>query len=174
MKKFLCLSLIFTLLFLTACAGTHEPADVENSAEPKETVSPAVESEDLYQGDEVVSTAEINYYSIFTNESKEAVEGFAATVKQQILDKDWAGLSENVVYPITVGGKTYANKSEFASADWDSILSAEFINSIKEESCENLFSNSDGAMLGNGEVWISEWLDSSNESMGLKVIAINA
>lgn len=174
MKKLLCISLIIILIFLTACAGNTEAQKPESSAEPEESAAP---TEELYEGDEVVSTAnieDINYYSVFTNEDKATVESFAKTVRQQILDKDWAGLADNVLFPITVSGKTYSSKEEFAAADWDSILTAEFLKDIQDETCENMFSNSEGVMLGMGEVWISEHLDENFESLGLKVIAINA
>lgn len=174
MKKLLCISLIIILIFLTACAGNTKTQTPESSAEPVESAAP---TEELYEGDEVVSTAnieDINYYAVFTNEDKATVESFAKTVRQQILDKDWAGLADNILFPITVGGKTYSSKEEFAAADWDSILTAEFLKDIQDETCENMFSNSEGVMLGMGEVWISEQLDENFESLGLKVIAINA
>lgn len=178
MKKLLCISLILMLIFLAACAGSTEAPEPEvtNSAETAEPSAPA-ETEELYEGDEVVSTAnidDINYYAVFTNEDKATVESFAKTVRKQILDKDWAGLADNVLFPITVSGKTYNSKAEFVAADWNSILTAEFLKDIEEETCENMFSNSDGVMLGMGEVWISEHLDDNFESCGLKVIAINA
>lgn len=172
MKRFICvLSLVLMLLLLVACAKVSDTHDAQATDKPEKTVAP---TEELYVNDEVVSTAEINYYSVCTNEDKETVESFAASVREQILSKDWEALSENVSYPITVSGKTYANKDEFAAADWDSILSDEFFKDIEEESCENLFCNSDGIMLGMGEVWIAEHLGDNNESLGLKVIAINA
>ena len=77
MKKLLCISLIITLIFLTACAGNTETQKPESSAEPAESAAP---TEELYEGDEVVSTAnieDINYYSGFTNEDKTTVESFS-------------------------------------------------------------------------------------------------
>ncbi len=172
MKRFITVfSLVLMLLLLVACGKASDTHNAQITDKPEKTVAP---TEDIYVDDEVVSTAEIDYYSICTNEDAETVESFAASVREQILNKDWKGLSENVSYPITVSGKTYADKAEFAAADWDSMLSDEFIKDIEEESCENLFCNSDGIMLGMGEVWIAEQLDDNYESMGLKVIAINA
>lgn len=176
MKKLLCISLILMLIFLTACAGTAKEPEVTSSAAPEKTSAPAP-TEELYEGDEVVSTTnigDINYYSVFTNEDKATVESFAKNVRQQILDKDWAGLADNVLFPITVGKKTYNNKEEFVAADWNGILTEDFLKDIQDETCENMFSNSEGVMLGMGEVWISEQLDDNFESLGLKVIAINA
>lgn len=170
MKKWIYISLVLMLIFLTACGAktnTADTADTPNTAKPEET-------ETVTETDEVVSSAVIDYYSLCTNEDSQTVESFAATVRQQILDKDWSALADNIAFPITVGDRSYANKDEFVAADWSSILSAEFFESIENESCENLFCNYQGIMLGNGEVWISEPLDASNKSMGLKVIAINA
>ena len=167
MKKFICITLVLMLIFLTACAAQSETADTQPTAKPAESDVPE-------ETEEVVSTAEIDYYGLFTNEDAETVESFVAEVRQQIVDRDWEGLSDNVLYPITIANTTYSSKEEFLAADWDSILSDEFFKAIEEENCENLFCNSDGVMLGNGEVWISEQLDENFESYGLKVIAINA
>ena len=166
MKKFICITLVLMLLFLTACAGAAQPEEAEAAAEPSQSAEPA-------ETEEVVSTAEIDYYAVATDEDSETVESFAAEIRQQILDKDWNGLADNTLFPITVAGVTYENKDAFAAADWDSILGDSFIQAIEEESCENLFCNSDGIMLGNGEVWFAEHLDDNFESLGLKVIAIN-
>lgn len=168
MKKALCiLGFILILFTLTACGGNAN-TDVQSADTPDET-----ENSNVSEYEEVESENEVNYYSVCTNETPETVESFAATVRKQILDKDWESLSENVSYPITVKGNTFNNKNEFAAADWDSIMLPEFYEDVEGESCENLFCNSDGIMLGNGSVWISEQLNESNESNGLKVIAIN-
>lgn len=168
MKKALCiLGFILILFTLTACGGNAN-TDVQSADTPDET-----ENSNVSEYEEVESENEVNYYSVCTNETPETVESFAATVRKQILDKDWESLSENVSYPITVNGNTFRNKSEFASADWDNIMTPEFYKDIEGESCENLFCNSDGIMLGNGSVWIAELLNGTAESNGLKVIAIN-
>lgn len=166
MKKTICLSLILMLLFLAACSAQSENSDAQTTPKPVQSAVPK-------ETEEVVSTAEINYYELFTNEDAETVESFAAEVRQQIVDRDWEGLSDNILFPITISTKAYNSKEEFLAADWDSILSEEFFNAIEEENCENLFCNYEGVMLGNGEVWISEQLDDNNVSCGLKVIAIN-
>lgn len=166
MKKTICLSLILMLLFLAACSAQSENSDAQTTSKPVQSTVPD-------ETEEVVSTAEINYYELFTKEDAKTVESFAAEVRQQIVDRDWESLSDNILFPITISNKTYNSKKEFLAADWDSILSEEFFHAIEEENCENLFCNYEGVMLGNGEVWVSEQLDDNNVSCGLKVIAIN-
>ena len=115
-----------------------------------------------------------DFYAVCTKLSKAEVEGFASTVKQEILDKDWKGLSEKIAYPITIGNTTYKSSVEFAAADFDVKLSNAFMEAVGAESCKEMFCNAKGIMLGeNGEIWISEVLNEDMSSQGLKVIAIN-
>lgn len=114
-----------------------------------------------------------NIYEVCTSLPKAEVEAFAGQVKQQIVNHDWKGLSENISYPITVGGTTYQNSDEFAAGNFEESLSQKFVDAIEAETCTDMFCNWQGIMMGNGEVWISEVLNDDSSSQGLKVTAIN-
>ena len=110
------------------------------------------------------------------------VESFALEIKQQILDGDWNGLSEKIAYPITIGEVEYADAKEFASADWNTILSKDFITAIENESCQNMFCNYEGIMFGDGQIWFSQVMNEevtpeeaadSSRTGTLKITAIN-
>lgn len=147
---------------ITTEADTDMDAENQNVDTVEET--PAGESAD---------TSDADYYAGSTNFSKSEVENFANVVKQQILNKNWSGLTENIAFPITVGDVTYTNSSEFMAADWNALLGEDFYAAIEKETCQDMFHNYQGIMLGDGQVWIAEILDASGVSQGLKVTAIN-
>lgn len=115
-----------------------------------------------------------DYYSACTSYTKAEVETFAKTVKQQILDKNWEGLSENISYPIRVGGVFYSNKMAFLEQDFDAAFSEEYYDAIEKESCVDMFCNYQGIMMGEtGQLWLAGVWDDATESVRLKIIAIN-
>ena len=114
------------------------------------------------------------YYEGTTNLSKAEVEGFAKEVRKQVLEGDWAGISEKLIYPITIAGITCRNANEFLALNLDTRVSEDFLKKIAEEDCENLFHNWQGIMMGDtGEIWFAEVLNDAYMSEGLKITAIN-
>lgn len=127
------------------------------------------ETQELEESLESQSTQDFYWMCNF---SKDEVEDFAKEVKQQILDYDWEGLSEKILYPITIGEMTYETKEKFAAEEFT--FDDRFRKLLQEESCEDMFCNWQGMMLGEtGQVWISEFLNEDLSSQGLKVYGIN-
>lgn len=92
----------------------------------------------------------------------------------RFFNKDWNGLADHVVYPMTIGNQTYANRTEFVNVDWDIVLGTDFYASIKEEDCVDMFCNSQGIRLGEtGQVWIAGVWDEDLGHTDLKVIKLN-
>lgn len=48
-----------------------------------------------------------------------------------------------------------------------------FLEAIRGEACEDMFSNAQGIMMGDGNVWISEILDENLASRRSKVYGMN-
>ncbi len=115
----------------------------------------------------------VDYYSVCTNYSKYEVEQFAKQVREFIIAEDWERLSEYVVYPITMAGVTYEDSTSFLAAPFGIQLDKDSIESIRNESCTDMFCNYAGIMMGNGEVWIGEVLNEDYSSVGLHVIGLN-
>lgn len=114
------------------------------------------------------------YYEIATGFKKTVVEAYASEIRTQIIEQDWAGISEKIFYPITIAGTIYQNAEEFLAEDWNRVMTKEFVQSIEAENCENMFHNWQGIMMGEtGEIWFAEVLNDDLESQGLKIIAIN-
>jgi len=94
-------------------------------------------------------------------------ETFAKEVKQQILDYDWEGLSDEILYPITIGERVYQTKEEFLKEKFT--YDDQFRKWLEKENCEDLVWSEQGIMLGEtGQVWIGE-----TPLKELKVFAIN-
>ncbi len=100
-----------------------------------------------------------NRYSDFFFTNENAVEDFMKTAKAAILrgDKNW--IANNVRYPLktTLDGNTPVTIKNAAQMieNFDRIFHPEFKNSIKPLCSCNLFTNYQGAMLGNGQIWIN-------------------
>jgi hypothetical protein len=119
-----------------------------------------------------LNSDDVDYYSVSTSKSKQEVEVFAKAVKTSILNDDWLTISKMTAYPITIQGVEYVDAESLANTDL--VLGEEYKKALEAASCENLFANSQGIMIGDGEVWIGEILDQDMQSEGLKIIAINA
>lgn len=112
-------------------------------------------------------------YAVCTSKSVWEVERFARKVKEQILLGDFQGLSKEIAYPITIDGITYQDEEAFLKADFAGNLKQEILAELEAESCEGMFANMQGIMLGNGCVWIGEVMNDDLTSQGLKVITLN-
>ncbi len=103
-------------------------------------------------------TLENRYSDSFFTKADD-VESFMKTAKGSILrgDKNW--IANHTSYPLktTLDGKTpitIKNAKQLVT-NFDRIFHAEFKNSIKSLCSCNLFTNYQGAMLGNGQIWIN-------------------
>lgn len=127
----------------TLCGGTVTPP------EDSSLIPPEPDQEDTqFPADD--------FYSAATTFPAYEVERFAGTVRANILDKNWVSLSEQLSYPITIGGTTYNTAEDFAAKDWDRILTDDFYKAIEAETCHEMFCNADGIMLADGLIWIAQ------------------
>lgn len=130
------------------------------------TAEPTIES--------VESTTPADYYKAATNKTAQEVEDFARLVRETLLAKDFVKMSELVAYPITIDGERIESPEEFLNMDYASKLNPEFLKKVEEASCEQMFCNWQGIMLGEiGSVWIAEVLNGDLSSGELRVIALN-
>ena len=150
-----------------------EPVSTEDSSVVYEYGYESVPNDLIHWSTQNPHTYETSYEMV-TNFSTAEVEAFAREVREQILNHDWAGLSEKTAFPVTIAGSRYENADELLAADPDSIITDDFISKIREERCENMFFSSNGIMMGEtGQVWFAEVLDDNYKSQELKIIAIN-
>ena len=120
------------------------------------------------------STTPADYYKVATGKTAREVEDFAGLVKETLLAKDFVKMSELVAYPIMIAGERIESPEEFLNMDFGAKVNPKFLENVEEASCEQMFCNWQGIMLGEtGSVWIAEVLSGDLSSEGLKVIALN-
>src|SRR5882757_2745114 len=86
------------------------------------------------------------------------VKQILTTLQQAVAKHDAATVASLVHYPIKVnpGKKPFTIKNEKAFIkDYDGIITHDIQDAILKQKYENLFVNSQGAMIGGGEVWIT-------------------
>jgi hypothetical protein len=88
------------------------------------------------------------------------VQHILADLQQSVSSHNAAGVAALVHYPIKVNpGKkpfTVKNQKEFIK-DYDHIITQDISDAILKQKYDALFVNSQGAMLGEGEVWITSF-----------------
>lgn len=117
------------------------------------------------------------YLYRFPSYIAEEVRQFAQDIQATVAARRWADLADSIQYPITVGGVRFSNAEQFTAYDIDSLLDEAFYTAVADTDCSGLntlFSNWQGVMLGDGQIWFSEIQDSNGNSLGMKITAINA
>ena len=116
------------------------------------------------------------YSSAFYGTTSE-IENFMKQIKTSILNNDKNWLSNHICYPITVTlNKTrtvkITNKKELLE-NYDKIIHNDFKKKISEYYTVNLFNNWRGAMIGNGEIWINNKPNSTENNYDYCITTIN-
>ncbi len=115
----------------------------------------------LYYGQEHESEGDIGEEKGLNSfgESIYAIQMFAEGVQNLIEEKDMVTLAYSVSYPITVqvAGKeqTFEDAGALAEMNFDDVFSPKMCDGIMAEDCENLFTNGEGTMMGDGAVWFA-------------------
>jgi hypothetical protein len=101
------------------------------------------------------------------------VERLLTDLQASVAKHDTAAVAALVHYPIKVnpGKKPFTIKSEKEFIkDYDRIITQDIQDAILKQKYENLFVNSQGAMIGDGEVWISGFCrDKSCKQSDIKI-----
>lgn len=132
---------------------------------------------EVYTTDQLDTTEQLDkdsdYYAVCSSYSKEEIESYAKTIKKIILNKEWEELADRISYPITIENFECKSEEDFKEIGFDEMLTDDFYTALENESCEEMFCNYAGIMLGNGQVWIAEVIDEGSEDGELMIIAIN-
>jgi alpha-beta hydrolase superfamily lysophospholipase len=104
------------------------------------------------------------------------VQHLLTDLQQSVASHNAAGVAALVHYPIKVnpGKRPFIVKSPKAFiADYDSIITQDISEAILKQKYDALFVNSQGAMLGEGEVWITNFcLDKGCTKSDIKISTI--
>ena len=105
----------------------------------------------------------LTMYKKCTDLDAHVVEAFAAKVRNTVAAHDWTALAGMIDFEspirITVAGGTVVavnSAAEFADFITKYPVTDDFIKTVTEDSCVNMFSNSEGILLGNGYVWMND------------------
>jgi hypothetical protein len=101
------------------------------------------------------------------------VQQLLTQLQQAVAKHNAAAVAALVHYPIKVnpGKKPFTIKNEKAFIkDYDGIITHDIQDAILKQKYENLFVNSQGAMIGGGEVWITAFCrDKSCKQSDIKI-----
>jgi hypothetical protein len=91
--------------------------------------------------------------------SKDELSKFLGSLKRAATSRDAAALSKAIHYPLHVSTepkrKPIKNEEDLKK-NIDSIFTAKVLSAIERQKFEEIFCRDQGAMLGDGEVWIDE------------------
>lgn len=119
----------------------------------------------------IVSGSYSHRYRSTTTDSE--VEGFMKNVKNAILKNDRQWVISHIKYPInvTLNQKRRAIKNQNQmSVNFSQIFHADFKKKIKEECICNMFTNYQGIMLGDGQIWIEYFKVKSKGQLLIKAL----
>lgn len=99
-------------------------------------------------------------------------------IQQAVDEDDAAAFADWVSYPIEVSADGEAmvigDASQFAEY-YEGIVTPEIAKAVTDQSFNELFINADGAMFGDGQVWMSEiCLDDACTNSEVKIITIQS
>ena len=105
------------------------------------------------------------------------VENFMKRIKTSILNGDKEWIANHISYPLKTtlnNTKTLTIKNKKQLIDnFYQIFHSEFKDKIKSFCVCNMFNNYQGTMLGNGQIWINNKPNSTDDKFDFNIIAIN-
>ena len=164
MKK-ISLALIITFsIFVTSC----QSAKVEKEVKPSIQIN-IIETTKKEISEETLERIDNFYYKDATSLEKKAVEDIAKEIKEFYLSNDFKALSTMIDYPIyfdknqkdftlRAGGKKVSSAQEFLECVKDLKVSEESAESMKNETCVNMFvqPSTGGICFGDGHIWMRD------------------
>ncbi len=172
---------VLTLVFAFSMAGCGEKklSGGSNGATTEATVAEATEeateetaaAEDTTEADDAKDdkdAAKGKYY-VASNLEDETIESFASVIKELVNKSQWDTLADLAAYPVCVNGKNVASKEDLLKLIDEKGVQESFIEAVKNASADDLSANSQGIMIGDGEVWFTD----NATGDGLVIITLN-
>jgi hypothetical protein len=166
------------LLMVVACQPPGDSArDPSPPTETTDAPSPAVETTDdpnpaVETADAPSEPADFSAAGLETAE----VRSFLASLQQAVRNDDRQAVASLVSYPITVridgAPTTLADPAAF-SARYPEVMTEPVRAAIEAAEPATLFANSDGVMVGRGELWFGGVYEGGAETYDLRIVGIN-
>jgi hypothetical protein len=105
------------------------------------------------------------------------LEQFARKLQVALADRDSRAVAQLVAFPLRVNQHrhkpAFLTKSQFI-ARFNTVFTSSVSNAVSNQDPKALFQNSNGAMFGNGEVWIAGiWQTKSCAAYRLAIVSVN-
>lgn len=115
-------------------------------------------------------------YQLIGAKEDTVIESFARKIKYAIESSNYKWISNHISYPISVytnGTKKTINDAKLFLKYSATIFTKKFKNKMAHVRTKDLFTNWRGAMLGNGDIWISYVSKNIHGPFYLKIIEFN-
>ena len=147
--------------------------DVKNNPKPSEQVTNQVTNQAANQAaiskEDAAMDEELSKNSFNPGEYK----SFFFKLKKAINANDKIEISNMISYPLKTQNRVIKSNSEFVNF-YDEVFPEALKTLIRNQKYANLFSNSQGVMIGNGDIWFSEvCVDKNCNQRVVKIIANN-
>ena len=110
----------------------------------------------------------LNRYSLSFFGTTSSVENFMKKIKTAVINDNKNWLSHHICYPIVVNlknvKKVSINNELMFLENYEEIIHENFKEKINKHQHFNMFVNWKGAMIGNGEIWISNTPNSTDDN----------
>lgn len=102
------------------------------------------------------------------------IASFLTTLQHAVATHNIARIVSLTVFPLTVNGKPSIKNAAALKSQYNVIFNARVVKEIKKQVFNELFANSDGIMIGNGEVWFAGIYDSDKcNHVRVRIVAIS-
>lgn len=110
-------------------------------------------------------------------EDPKSLDAFLASLRRAVADHDEAALAAVIEYPLEIydSGKVVATYPDEASVlkTFDRVFTPPVQAAIRCSDAADVFVNDQGAMLGDGEVWLDGWSEDAEPGGPIRIKAIN-
>jgi hypothetical protein len=102
-------------------------------------------------------------------------ESFFNKVKVANATRDAQAMAKLAAFPLTVDGKKSIKNASAFIARYSEIFNADVVKAVEEQKFETLFSNYQGVMFGNGQLWFAAVCDQRTcKKHKVRIVAINS
>lgn len=143
--------LTLTLAFAVVGCGSEESSSVAKDSATEAAVETTEEAATAETEAEAASDTED--FSVASNLDAATIKAFASKVQDVVSKSDWNALADLATYPVCVNGSDVASKEDLLKLIDEKGVQDSFVNAVKSASVDELSANSQGIMIGDGEVW---------------------
>ncbi len=119
-----------------------------------------------------ITAQQTGRYSNAGIDNDAAVEAFFLELKEAVSKDDQSKVADMINYPLNVNGrghKEVIRKKSDLLKRYQSVFTPQVKVALSKQEVSDLFVNSQGVMIGNGEIWFNQIFGSNN----IRIITIN-